>query len=333
MKSPLLFNMVFQNSESTSFLILDCSGNIQEVNTGFQTSFGYSRESLIGKNYALLFIEEDINKKLPEKELKKVMETGSANDNNYLLHEDGSPIWVHGESIYAKDENGREYIVKIIQDINEEKILEQKLKEKNEEQERTIKDNETFIYTTSHDLSSPVKNIEALIDTLEESSDDPGEVRFLVPLIKGSVKRLRKKIFELSETGKDYEAKKKNGTAEFQKIYNDVLLDLNEEIKRAEAEISSDFSQAPTIRFPKKNLKSILQNLLSNSIKYRSPTRRLFVTVKTEKVEKDFILMEVQDNGLGIEQKSKDKIFGMYQRLHTHIPGTGVGLGIVKRIV
>lgn len=135
-KSPYVFKRIFENSKSTCILVLDLAGNIQDINIGFQKSFGYSPESLIGRNFIILFTEEDIGKGLPEKELKEVLETGSANDNNYLVHEDGSHIWVNGESIYMKDESGWEYIVKIIHNLQETKILEQKLKEINHEQKK-----------------------------------------------------------------------------------------------------------------------------------------------------------------------------------------------------
>ena len=120
---------------------------------------------------------------------------------------------------------------------------------------------------------------------------------------------------------------------DFEETFNDVLRDLEDEIKDSGAEIFFDFSPAPTVSFSQKNLKSILQNLISNSVKYRSPDRRLNISVTTEKVADGYVLLKVQDNGLGIKEGDKDRIFLMYQRAHTHVGGTGVGLGIVKKII
>src|SRR5690606_12139833 len=106
-----------------------------------------------------------------------------------------------------------------------------------------------------------------------------------------------------------------------------------EEIKGSEAEIVPDFSKAPSINFSKKNLKSILQNLISNSVKFRSPYRKPKVMVDTEKTEDGYIVLRVRDNGLGIKEKDHDKLFSMYCRLNADIPGTGVGMAIVKRLV
>lgn len=334
MNSPIVFQMILQNSESTIILVMDPIGIIQDVNIGFLKSFGYSRKSIIGKDFSILFIEEDIRKKLPEKIITKVNKTGSSHDENYLKHNNGSNIWVYGESIYVKDENDQGHIVKIIQDLNSKKNLELKLKEKIDEQKRIINDNSTFIYTASHDLTSPVNNIEAMINALDKAQDDPAEFMVLVPLMYNSIARLKKKIKELSEIGKEQETKKKFVLkVKFQKIFEEVLLDLEEEIKSAQAEISFDFFKAPVINFSKKNLKSILQNLVSNSLKYRSPKRKPQIRVTTEKLADGYILLNVKDNGLGIEEKDKERIFQMYQRANTKIKGSGVGLGIVKKIV
>lgn len=86
------------------------------------------------------------------------------------------------------------------------------------------------------------------------------------------------------------------------------------------------------IQFSRKNLRSILYNLISNAVKYRSPERSSMVSIVTER-SGDYFLLRVKDNGLGIELQQKDKIFRMFKRMHTHVEGTGIGLYIVKRII
>jgi signal transduction histidine kinase len=84
--------------------------------------------------------------------------------------------------------------------------------------------------------------------------------------------------------------------------------------------------------FPRKNIRSILQNLISNAIKYRSPDRDPIIKIRTEKIN-DYILLQISDNGMGIKEEDKFKVLEMYHRLHGNIEGTGVGLGIVGKIV
>src|SRR5690606_23738907 len=149
-----------------------------------------------GQNLSMLFIEEDLEKHLPEKELKGVMERGSHNDDNYLKHAEGRPIWVHGESIYIKDEKGGEFMLKIVQDINEEKVLENQLK-------RVILDHEMFVYTASHDLQAPINNIEGLVREIKENSgEDPS---LFLSMMEKSIARFRNKIRELSDIGREQE--------------------------------------------------------------------------------------------------------------------------------
>ncbi|HYG37388.1 MAG TPA: PAS domain S-box protein, partial [Cytophagales bacterium] len=93
-ESAYFFKIMLENAQSTSIILLDKNGTILDINAGLQKSFGYTREDLIGKNFSLLFIDEDRAKRLPEKELDKAIKTGSATDNNYILHKNGSSIWV-----------------------------------------------------------------------------------------------------------------------------------------------------------------------------------------------------------------------------------------------
>jgi PAS domain S-box-containing protein len=331
-ESSLFFSMMFENAEFTAILVMDPGGIILDANYGFKRCFGYSKESLVGRNFSVLFIEEDIEKHLPEKELKEVMTTGSSNDENYLRQADGSSTWVHGESIYAKDTNGYEFIVKVIQDINEEKILEQELKKINEEQERVIIDRENFIYTASHDLQSPINNIEGLVKAMRESPAQDSDI--LLSMMEKSISRFKNKITELSAIGKELEeAKKDPEDVKFEEVFKEVLLDLEQEINSSEGDIISDFSKAPIVRISKNNLKSILQNLISNAVKYRSPDRKLQVVVDTRLINGDYAVLSVRDNGIGIKEEDKDKVFRMYQRLHNDSKGTGVGMAIVKRVV
>src|SRR5690606_2532856 len=223
---------------------------------------------------------------LPEKVIRKARETGSSHVKNYPKHKDGSPVWVHGEWIYVKDGTGQEHIVKTVKDLNKEKQLEKKLQEKNEAQEKTIKDNETFIFTASHDLTSPVNNIEGLLIALDEALNKPKELKVLIPLLRTSVERLKNKIKELSAIGRTWEEEKKKIPAiDFQKSLDDVLLFLEEDIKNSGAEITSDFSKVPVINFSKKNMKSVLQNLISNAVKYRHADRKSNISVWTEQLE------------------------------------------------
>jgi signal transduction histidine kinase len=86
------------------------------------------------------------------------------------------------------------------------------------------------------------------------------------------------------------------------------------------------------VKYGIKNIKSILYNLITNAIKFRSPERNPVIKISTRET-KEGVLLIVEDNGLGLTPEEKNKLFIMFKRLHDHVEGTGVGLYIVKRIV
>jgi signal transduction histidine kinase len=114
-------------------------------------------------------------------------------------------------------------------------------------------------------------------------------------------------------------------------VLEEVLLDLQPQLEEAGAQIAVKLD-GENVQFSRKNLKSILHNLLSNALKYRSTDRQLRVSVASQ-VQQDYLELVVEDNGLGIDMRQEEKIFGLFKRLHTHVEGTGIGLYMVKKML
>ncbi len=119
-----LFDGIFKHAVENSILLLNTEGKILNVNKGFMNAFGYKKNELIGKNFEILFTNEDRKANRPGLEIKTALKKGNKSDNNYLLNKEGIPIWVLGESIAATNKEGEQYVVKIIQNINTQKKLE-----------------------------------------------------------------------------------------------------------------------------------------------------------------------------------------------------------------
>jgi len=332
--SSLFFKIMFNNAEATSILIMDTNGVIIDVNEAFIRTFGYSKEDLIDKNFSMLFIEKDRNNAIPQKELSWTIRTGSSLDNNFILHKNGSQLWVHGESIYTKDDKNRTFLIKLIQDITEQKILEHELQQRNGDLKKIINDRNNFVYTVSHDLISPINNIEGLIRYLESFISDSSESKFFIGKIYHLIENFRNKIRELSSIAREQETEKiQEEDINIDKLFEEVLTDFKDDIDKINIEFKKNFEDAPIIRFSKKNLRSILTNLLSNAIKYRSPEKKSIIRITTKKMEGAYILLSIQDNGLGIKKEDQENIFQMYKRSHHHVEGSGMGMAIVKRTV
>ena len=118
------YRALFENPKKNSVLLLSESGSILKVNRAFLLSFGYDEEDLLGEHFGLLFTEEDQMKELPIREIQTVMEEGQSFDNNYLVNKNGARTWVSGESVLLKNESGRKFVLKVIQNIHTQKESE-----------------------------------------------------------------------------------------------------------------------------------------------------------------------------------------------------------------
>jgi signal transduction histidine kinase len=199
-------------------------------------------------------------------------------------------------------------------------------------------DLDNFVYTASHDLKSPVSNIEGLISALSDAVAkedlDREEINQIIGLMQTNLKRFAVTIKDLTTF---IETDHKTGEEQLEdinifEIVEDVKQDLSNMILESNANVEVMCADKLLISFSKKNFKSILYNLLSNAIKYRSPERTPEVRVKMDRVDGK-IHLSVRDNGLGIPADQQHKVFTMFKRFHSHVEGSGLGLYIVKRMI
>ncbi|AHM58712.1 sensor protein for response regulator AtoC [Flammeovirgaceae bacterium 311] len=199
---------------------------------------------------------------------------------------------------------------------------------------------ETFIYSVSHDLKGPLANIEGLVQHLIKSSEELAEKKgedtkrqkFIAELLDKSVRSMRDIINELSEIVKiEQNFKEHVETVYFENILREVELMIKSKIIESGAKISYDI-QVSEMEFSRKNLRSILYNLMSNAIKYHIPGKLPEIKIKTS-IKEGKLHISVSDNGRGIAKDQQDLIFIPYTRLEKEIEGTGIGLYLVKKIV
>ncbi len=236
-------------------------------------------------------------------------------------------VAMNNAALYASTHAAKEELAKINQELSR----------KNEELESINFDLDNFVYTASHDLKSPVSNIEGLVSALDEIIQEENaskeDIDQYLKLIKESTNRFSNTIKDLTTITKLQ--KDKDHFFEhvsFENLMTDIHYDIQDLIDSSHAQLLTDFTQCPSMVFSRKKLKSILYNLVSNGIKYRSPDRNPVVTIHTERREKE-ITISIQDNGLGLSKPQQEKMFSLFKRFHDHVEGTGIGLYIVKRIV
>ncbi len=198
-------------------------------------------------------------------------------------------------------------------------------------------DLDNFIYTASHDLKAPISNIEgllqALLRTLPTESMQSEQIQQITSLMQESIERFKRTINSLTDVVKLQ--KEHSGEAvlvDLSKMIGEVMLDLELLIESSGAQVEVDVAACPTIRFSSKNLRSVVYNLLSNALKYRSPQRELRVLISC-KTTPEYQVLIVKDNGLGIKAGLISQLFTMFKRFHMHVEGSGIGLYMVKKMI
>ncbi|OUJ69171.1 sensor histidine kinase [Hymenobacter crusticola] len=216
-------------------------------------------------------------------------------------------------------------------------VTNQALNDRNDQLRRTNVDLDNFIYTASHDLKAPISNIEGLLYLLEEEL--PAELaasESLEPILTrmhGAVERFKRTIGHLTDVTKLQKEHAPAPTAlNLAAVVEEVRQDLLPVIEQVGARLWVEVAAAPPILFSEKNLRSVVYNLLSNALKYHAPDRTPHIDVRAH-VRTGYTVLEVHDNGLGIEAAHQAKLFTMFQRFYTHVEGSGIGLYMVKRMV
>lgn len=195
---------------------------------------------------------------------------------------------------------------------------------------------DSFVYRVSHDLKAPIINISSLLTLVKKRA--PADDAFLkqtLGFIDDSVKKLQNTIYDLLEVSRI--ERNLHGDSEEVNL-NDLIDDINVEfgelIRSNEATLETDFTEGGSyVDFAKANMKSILSNMISNAIKYKSPNRKPIIKLSTT-MEGDFLKLKIEDNGIGIDlNRHGNNLFKMFSRFHSHVEGSGVGLYIVHKLV
>jgi two-component system CheB/CheR fusion protein len=242
---------------------------------------------------------------------------------------------VNGIVIFCQDVTEQVTARRILEESQQQtQVLSEELLVTNKNLSRTNVDLDNFVYTASHDLRSPINNIKGLLGLLSHSVAgqlDANSTQIL-SMADNSVAKLLHVIGDLTEIAKvqqDFEGEKEE--ISFRNELDDVLIELAEPIEQSGALITQHIEK-DTLVYARKNLRSILYNLLSNALKYRSPERvpevQLFFGTRRGKP-----VLEVRDNGLGLKPEQVAKLFTIYKRFHNHVEGTGIGLFMIKRMV
>lgn len=318
-------------------LTLNCvagfDGYFKKINPAWERVLGWSISELMSKPFVDFIHPDDVE---PTKEVAAHITEGNKINTfeNRYRHKDGSYRWLLWTST---PDTERKLIYAQAFDITDRKRAEEELiRSKNnveiavtelQEQNRQL---DEFAHIISHNLRSPIGNIKALIALLNDRSS-MDEYQLIFEKLKNVANNLGETMNELMETLKA----KKNKDVEivsirFKDMLDKVLQSLEGDLILQEATVTYDFNAAPQVEYSRAYLESILQNLISNAIKYRSPKRKPYIHLSSSQ-HNNRIQLRVHDNGLGIDLvKFGDKIFGLHKTFHYNKEARGVGLFLTK---
>lgn len=230
------------------------------------------------------------------------------------------------------DTNGEFMVLEMGINISERKAFEKELKRIAEELKQSNRELEQFAYIASHDLQEPLRKIVNFLDLFEAQFVDlkDEKAQRYIWYVTDAARRMSELINDLlsySRIGREdviYEE------VDTKAVLENVLSDLAILIEKSGAEISH--TPLPNIKFNQLQLRRILQNLISNAIKF-TKDRRPIIQISAQENEKEWTFL-VKDNGMGIDEHNRDRVFAIFQRLHDRsIQGTGIGLAICKKII
>ncbi len=306
-------------------------GKITDVNNSTETVTGYSRDELIGTDFSDYFTE-------PEKAregYKKVFQEGFVRDYELKIkHKNGhiTPV-LYNASVYKDEDEEVIGVFAAARDITERKKAEEMLKLNINELARSNAELEQFAYVSSHDLQEPLRMIGSYLQLLEKKYqgqlDDKAD-KYINFAVDGAA-RMQNIINDLLAFSRVTTRGKELEITNVESIFNQVLINLEVSIKENTAIITHD--PLPKVMADDTQLTQVFQNLISNAIKFRGEDNpKIHIAAVRESNQ---WLFSVQDNGIGIDPKHKERIFEVFKRLHKRrdYPGTGIGLAICKKII
>lgn len=298
--------------------------------------------------------------------LEQAKQTGVLFYEARVIRPDQSTRWVRLNGRFIQQDS-QPMIIGTLMDITEEKtaaeLLEQKVKERthelaqtnealvrsNQELARSNSNLEEFAHAASHDMKEPIRKVLTFSNMLKTSLEPrlTEKEKDLFGRVENAAQRMGILVDDLLEYSHVSEWPLEKEEVDLNVKVKKVLADLELLIEEKKAQVK--LGQLPTIRGYKRQVQQLLQNLISNALKYSKPEQEPVIVVTAqlvhghkvalrvlpEQLGHRFHLLEVKDNGIGFEQKYAEKIFRMFQRLHdkSEYSGTGVGLSIARKVV
>lgn len=358
-------SLVARETDNAVF-ILDAEGNLEWVNLGFTRLTGLSFEDVQALHSDHNFLETSSNPQIRNLLESAIQSNSSVSYESKLPSKNaGESIWVVSTLTPILDEKGQlRKVVIIDSNITERKLAEQQVREMNSKLEALVaertqelkiantqlqKENadhvetaerlriinqelDNFVYRASHDLKGPLASLMGLVDIARGDLEDNAVAIRYLELMQRAGRRLDNILVDLIEA-----TQVKQGAIQFEKLnVRKMVLEIIESMSNRQDFVKVDFrldiDPKLEIITDRKLMNSILQNFIDNSVKYRDASKPQSISwINIALQDDNSIDIKVRDNGIGIKDKLKSKVFDMFFRGTSQAGGSGLGLYIVKQ--
>jgi len=326
-------------------VVIDMDNNILDVNQTLVRMHGFdSKEELIGRNALELSSEED--RVRARNNTRRRLGRGLRGAIEYnLLKKDGNTFPALVNMAAIRDANGDPIgYIGVFSDITERKRAEEErealledLQKVNLKLEESNSDLQDFVYVASHDLREPMRKIASFGTLLQISLDgklDEDQEENFQFMIDGS-NRMQTMVDDLLTYSRVSTKTRPFEQVDLRSVIEDLKnVELATLLEETEGTIYI-LETLPTLYGDSPQIHQLLQNIIGNGLKFRREDVTPEITIRAQRIKGNMVHVEVQDNGIGIDEKYYEQIFIMFKRLHsrTHYEGTGIGLAVCKKIV
>ncbi|CAN7635697.1 PAS domain S-box protein [Acidovorax delafieldii] len=322
-----LSNRLLSTLESITdaFFMLDRNWHFSYVNHEALRVLDVQREEMLGKEIWQAF-PGSYNSDLGIR-YRTTMSTGEA--QHFESYYEPYDAWFEVHA-YPAEEGLSVYF----RDITSRKVSEEALRNTMAELERSNRELQEFAFVASHDLQEPLRKIQTFSERIgdrESMLDDEG--RDYLRRMSSAASRMQALIIDLLNYSRVGTRAREFSQVKMDSVVQDVIQDLEAAIAERRAQV--ECGNLPAVHGDASQLRQVMQNLISNAIKFCPPEKVPKICIRAEQLTADGWTLIVEDNGIGFDEKYLDKIFAPFQRLHArgNYPGTGIGLAIVKKII
>lgn len=350
LESEQRFRLMVDNLRDYCIFFMDAEGVITDWTDSAQRMDGYSPTQMVGKHYGVLFdpINPEHGKVGAMQMLRLAASRGQHELHNWHSRKDGSQYWSHSVLIALRDDSGElKGFAKINRDMTDAKRLDDLMRNINDELENRVverteqllaanKDLESFSYSVSHDLRSPLRHISSFVSLLEEhlgGNCDEVSARYL-STIGNSARHMSQLIDGLLAFSRLGRSAVNLTAVDFTLLVDAVVGQIGHDTEGRVVDwvVAPDL---PVVQGDALLLREVWANLLGNAYKYTRPRERTRIEVGWSVDPVVGYTFFVRDNGVGFDTKYAQKLFGVFQRLHraSEFEGTGIGLALTRRII